>query len=164
MSPLSKAFTRKNERNMYESFDEYIKSLEKEKENIPVHVYEFATDSSRYDLQSPHSLHDAWLTSLTIRENRHAVRPFEPEPTIEIVLLGQMHDRDIVLKYRQIEWYKMAGFKNQYNWGDTFQGDVGAHEVRLEGHFIIHEIEFVSRSSIVVACRDFTCSERMHAK
>ena len=148
---------------MYESFDEYIKTMEREKEHFPAHVYEFATDLNRHDLQSPHSLHDSWLTSLTIKENRNTARPFEPKPTIEIVLLGQMHDRDIVLEYSHIEWYEMLGFKNPYNWGDTYQGDVEAHEVRLENDSIIHEIAFVSESKIVVACKDFTCSERMHA-
>jgi len=60
---------------MYESFDEYIKTMEKEKEHFPDHVYEFATDSKRQELQSPHPLHDSWLTSLTIKENRKIDRP-----------------------------------------------------------------------------------------
>ena len=148
---------------MYKSFDKYIESIEKDKEKLPPHVYEFATDPERHILSSPHSLHDAWLTSLTIKENRRKVRPFEPHPSIEIVFLGQMHDRDIVLEYMELEWYEISGNRNPFNWADTYQGDVEAHEVRVESEFIIHEIEFVSDSKIVVACKDFTCTERMHA-
>ena len=91
------------------------------------------------------------------------MRPFEPHPSIEIVFLGQMHDRDIVLEYMELEWYEISGNRNPFNWADTYQGDVEAHEVRVESEFIIHEIEFVSDSKIVVACKDFTCTERMHA-
>ena len=153
----------KRKTTMYESFDKYIKYMEMNKDQFPNHVYEFAIDPERHILQSPHSLHDAWLTSFTIQENRNLIRPFEPSPSIELVLLGQMHDRDIVLNYSGIEWYEIGGRKNQYNWGDTYHGDIEAHQVRLEGNSILHEIEFVSESKITVTCKDFTCSEKMHA-
>ncbi len=148
---------------MYSSFDEYLESIERDKDKLPAHVYEFASDPERHILNSPHSLHDAWLTSLTIKENRKKERPFEPHPYIEVVFLGQMHDRDIVLEYIGIERYELSGNKNPLNSGDTFHGDVAAHEVRIESGLIVHEIEFASESKIVIACKDFTCKERMHA-
>ena len=148
---------------MYESFDDYKKYIEENKHNFPSHVFEFATDVNRHNLDSPHSLHDSWMTSITIKENRNLDRPFDPEPTIEIELLGQMHDRTIVLSYSGIENYAIEGLKNPYNWGDTYQGDISCHEVRLnEEGLLVHEILFVSESKITIVCQNFQCSERLH--
>lgn len=148
---------------MYKLFDNYIEYMERNKKKFPTRVFDFATDVNRHKLDSPHSLHDSWMTSITIKENRNSKRPFDPNPTIEIELLGQMHDRDIILSYFGVENYKIKGLKNPYNWGDTYQGDILCHEVRLNKKgFIIHEIVFASESKIVIACKDFLCSERLH--
>jgi hypothetical protein len=133
------------------------------KDRFPVQVYDFAIDVNRHNLDSPHSLHDSWMTSITIKENRNKERPFDPEPSIEIDLLGQMHDRDIILSYSDIESYQIKGLKNPYNWGDTYQGDVSCHEVRLnEEGLLIHEILFSSDSTITIVCKNFSCTERLH--
>lgn len=148
---------------MNQSFDDYKKYMQKNKEKFPKHIYEFALDENRHTLDSPNSLHDSWMTSITIKENRDRAYPFEPQPTIEIKLLGQRRDRDIILSYWGIERYSIEGLKNPYNWGDTFQGDISCHEVKLsEQDLIIHEIQFVSNSKIIIVCRDFICSERLH--
>jgi len=148
---------------MYESFDDYKMYMEENRVKFPSHVFEFATDVNRHNLDSPHSLHDSWMTSITIKENRNPKRPFNPEPTIEIELLGQMHDRAIILNYSGIENYFIEGLKNPYNWGDTYQGDISRHEVRLtEEGLLVHEILFVSESKIIIACKDFQCSEILH--
>ncbi|RDH45634.1 hypothetical protein [Zooshikella ganghwensis] len=148
---------------MYESFDDYKGYMEENKDKFPSHVFEFATDVNRHHLDSPHSLHDSWMTSVIVRENRNPERPFDPEPTIEIELLGQKHDRSINLSYSGIERYTIEGLKNPYNWGDTYQGDISCHEVRLSAEgFLIHEILFVSESKITIVCKDFQCSERLH--
>lgn len=148
---------------MFESFDEYMKYMEQNKNKFPSHVFEFAADVNRYTLSSPHSLHDSWMTSISIKENRKKERPFDPEPSIEIELLGQMHDRNIILKYTGVESYEMKGIKNLYNWGDTYQGDVSCHEVRLnEDGLLTHEILFASESTIEIVCKNFECIEEMH--
>ena len=117
---------------------------------------------NRHNLDSPHSLHDSWMTSLTIKENRKLERPFEPKPTIEIELLGPMHDRSIILTYAGIASYEITGLLNPYNWADTYHGDIMRHEVRLrESGRFIHEIEFSSESRIIVVCKDLQCSERL---
>ncbi|WGO96662.1 hypothetical protein QFX18_11455 [Saccharophagus degradans] len=146
---------------MYESFSAYIKYMEEHKDDFPVHVYEFAVDVNRHNLDSPHSLHDAWLTSITVKENRNGTRPFCPDPTIEVVLLGQNHDRDITLIYSGVESYNIRGAGNAYNRADSFQGDIERHEVRLTREkFLIHEIAFSSKSNISVVCKDLQCLER----
>ncbi|MES9993755.1 MAG: hypothetical protein ABW098_17535 [Candidatus Thiodiazotropha sp.] len=149
---------------MYESFDDYIEYMEKYRGSFPLEVYEFAVDVNRHNLDSPHSLHDSWMTSITIKENRKIQRPFNPEPSIELVFLGQMHDRDIILNYAGVESYKIEGIKNQFNSSDTFQGDISCHEVRLsEEGLIVHEILFASGSTIIITCKNFECSESLHA-
>lgn len=145
------------------SFQLYRDYLERNKERFPLSVFEFSYDLERHTLNSPHSLHDSWLTSITVRENRKGGRPFEPDPTIELILLGQMHDRDIVLTYRGIVSYVVTGNRNPYNYADTFLGDISCHEVRVtDAGFLMHEIEFVSDSRIIITCETFECVENEH--
>ena len=135
--------------------------MESNKDSFPNHVYEFATDVNRHSLDSPHSLHGSWMTSITIKENRRSKRPFDPSPTIEINLLGPMHDREIVLAYSGVEKYRVDGIKNQKNWRDTYQGDILCHQVTLyRSELITHEIQFASNSKIAITCISFTCTER----
>lgn len=145
------------------SFDLYRAYLETNRDSFPINVFEFAHDIERHTLSSPHSLHDSWLTSITVKENRKKHRPFEPKPSIELILLGQMHDRDIVLTYSGVASFFMTGNKNPYNWADTFLGDVSCHEVRLsETGLLVHEIEFVSDSRVLITCEAFECCEKIY--
>jgi len=147
---------------MFTSFADYQHYLETNKDKLPPHAYEFAIDMNRHRLDSPHSLHDAWMTSITIKENRNPVFPFQPQPSIEIALLGQMRDRTILLCYSGIAHYQIEGYENPYNSDDTFQGDISWHEVRLnEEGLLIHEIHFVSESKIMIVCEDFRCTETL---
>lgn len=148
---------------MYQSFDDYLKYMHDNREKFSDHVFAFATDVNRHRLDSPHTLHDTWVTAITFKENRNKTRPFEPKPTIEIELLGQMHDRDIILTYFEIEKYQFEGFKNSHNLRDTFLGDISAHQVLLnQDGSLLHEILFASKSIINIVCKDFTCIERFH--
>ena len=149
---------------MYESFDEYIAYLKQNESHFPKHVYEFASDVNRHTLTNPHSLHDSWVTSICFRENRNPNRPFSPKPNLELVLLGQMHDRDILLNYEEVEEYDLIGRKNPYNWADTYLGDIDCHQVKFDDNgLLVHEILLVSESVIKVVCKDFACTEVMHA-
>lgn len=146
---------------MHENFDLYLQYLEAIKSKLPLQVFEFASNEERHNLHSAHSLHDAWLTSLTVKENRQTQRPFEPKPTVELVILGPKHDRDIILSYEGVFSYRVEGEQNAYNAADTFHGDLDRHEVRVsEDGLVVHEIEFVSRSRIIITCENFICTER----
>jgi hypothetical protein len=148
---------------MHESFELYRQYLEEKRSRFPPAIFEFAASVERHNLDSPHSLHDAWLSSMLVKENRRTHRPFEPRPSIELAMLGPRHDRDIILTYEGVSSYRVEGNRNPYNLADTFHGDVSCHEVRItEEGLIVHEIAFVSQSSIVVTCESFTCTEREH--
>lgn len=143
------------------TFEKYFAYLNGIKDKLPAHVYEFASDLRRYELNDALSLHDSWITSLTIRENRARSRPFKPAPSIELVLLGQRHDREMVLEYYDVQSYRIEGHKNPTNWLDTFHGDVTHHEVSVsdEGS-ILHELVCRSGSVLCIKCKDFKCTER----
>jgi len=143
-------------------FKKYLIYLEGIRESLPKHIYEFARDVNRHSLSSPHSLHDSWISSITIRENRNGTRPFNPKPSIEVVLLGPMHDRDIILIYSEIEFYEIRGNKNEFNWGDTFHGDINRHEIRLKDNFFEHAIWLHSDSIIRIVFNEFELKEKMH--
>ena len=125
------------------SFDEYQGYLESIRDRLPPQVYAFATDVNRYSLDSPQPLHDCWLASLSVFEERVPERPFNPKVRIRLRLLGQRHDRYINLTYHDVRGYELVGSPNRYNPADTFHGDVAAHEVRLEDDTLVHEIKFI---------------------
>lgn len=143
-------------------FKKYLEYLETNKKNLPVDIYEFAKDENRHNLSSPHSLHDAWISSITIKENRNKERPFNPKPSIKIELLGPMHDRDIILSYFDVESYEIKGNKNRFNWGDTFHGDIDRHEIRLSESLYEHTIWFHSDSVLKIKFRKFEIRENMY--
>ena len=140
----------------------YLEYLETIKSSLPDHIYAFASNKEYFTLNSPHSLHDAWLSSMEVRETRNKERPFDPVVGVTLKLLGQLHDRTIVLEYKEVCRYDLNGKPNKFNSADTFHGDVFTHEIRIEKKgWIIHEIGFVSDSVFLIECRDFTCREEM---
>ncbi|HEX4140892.1 MAG TPA: hypothetical protein VHY09_11130 [Candidatus Methylacidiphilales bacterium] len=143
----------------YGRYLEYLKTI---KGSLPAHIYEFASDERYFTLNSPHSLHDSWLDSVEVLESRNPNRPFEPRCAITLKLLGQLHDRRIILEYEGVNFYDLSGRRNPFNWADTLHGDIFTHEVRVEKEGLLtHEIGFVSESTFLIECRNFTCREEM---
>jgi hypothetical protein len=149
-------------------YGRYLDYLQTIKNALPENIYAFASDEKYFMLNSPHSLHDAWLNSLEIRETRDKERVLEPIVGLTVKLLGQTHDRVIILEYEDVSEYRLEGRRDvpdgppDFRYGDTFHGDVFTHEIRLgkEGR-IIHEIAFVTESSFLVECRKFSHREEM---
>ena len=126
---------------------------------MPAQLFEFASNPEHYELNNPRSLHDTWVTSLTIAENRNKQRPFEATLAITLKLLGQQHDRDIVLTYNNVESYELIGHKNGFNYNDTFHGDVLTHEISLVHEQYQHTIELRSGSKFTVIFTEFKVTE-----
>ncbi|MCB1591601.1 MAG: hypothetical protein KDI90_04025, partial [Alphaproteobacteria bacterium] len=119
--------------------------------------------ASFLDNDSPHSLHDSWITSFQVNEVRNPERPFDPKVYIELHLLGPMHDRDFLLKYSCVEGYQLYGRKNKLNWADTFHGDILFHEFRLQNdRLFVHEMILRSDSKIQISSGDFSFLETLH--
>jgi len=49
-------------------YSPYLAYVESIREQLPPHVYAFASDIRYFDLESHSSLHDSWLESFTVRE------------------------------------------------------------------------------------------------
>jgi hypothetical protein len=144
-------------------YGNYLRYLSTVREFLPTHIYEFASAEHHFNLNSPHSLHDSWMESATISEKRQATAPFKPEVQVNLRLLGQQHDRTIVLKYENVSSYTLEGRRGDSNWAVTFHGDVITHEVRVtNANKVLHEILFRSDSRLLVECENFTHHEELH--
>ncbi len=148
------------QQKLFNTFDSYRNYLESHKDEFPEHIYEFAANEERHNLTSPHSLHDSWLSALTIKEHRNTESESATLPDIELSLLGQMHDRKINISYVRVHSYSIVGTKNPYNWADTFHGDISSHAITLHSKSkFMHEILFSSGSKIQIEFEDFQCTE-----
>ncbi|CAM4298796.1 hypothetical protein [Pseudoalteromonas byunsanensis] len=147
---------------MNSEFDKYISNLVANKANFPDSLFEFGTDQKRYELNHPKSLHDSWVTSLTIAENRNRKRPFDASLSIILTLLGQQHDRDIILTYSNVKSYELIGHENGINYNDTYHGDVLTHEVSFENELYKHIIELRSGSIFKVRFTEFKVNEYVY--
>lgn len=150
---------------MFDSFNEYIKYLEANKKEFPAHIYDFASNEEHHNLSSPHSLHDAWISSITIREVRSKTRPFDVKSMIEMVLLGPMHDRDIIIRYEDIHSYDIKANKNSYNYNDTFHGDILQHEIlKNDDGLFAHRLLLGSDSMIEIVCSNIIFQEAVYSE
>lgn len=136
-------------------FDRYAIYLESICAQLPLHVYAFASNPNHFNLDSPSSLHDAWLEALTIREvatgNCHDQHALE----IVLCLLGPRQDRRIHLSYIGVSHYVMQS--------SGAHGDLLSHEIRLSSNGeILHEMQFVNGASILIECSDMRHFEDMN--
>lgn len=139
-------------------FDRYLNALEAYRHLLPAEVASFASDESRFTLDHASSLHDAWLESIVISESRASgIHP--SEVTIEIILLGQQHDRKIHLKYSGVSQYSSTLVKSDLPSFDTKHGDLFTHEVRYEDAHVVHEILFQIGTRMLISCNTFTVEE-----
>jgi hypothetical protein len=130
--------------------DRYFAYLATIHERLAEHVYAFAADRSHYALDSPQSLHDAWLEELVLTEAAPSKSPQERTTQLTLRLLGPMHDRIHVLQY-----YGVLGYRLEAGMAARGHGDALVHEVRLnELGVLVHEILFRSGARIVIECAD----------
>ena len=144
-------------------YDRYTRYLGTVQGHMPEHVFAFASDSRHFDLDSPTSLHDAWLESLSICESATGEGRSPRTTRIDIVLLGPQHDREILLRYENVARYRLS-LENDGDrrFGPPSHGDLYTHEVRIEEDgMLVHELLFVDGGSMSITCRDLGHSERM---
>lgn len=142
-------------------FRRYLQALAGYSAQLPPHVAEFAADEQRFMLNHPRSLHDAWLKRVVVTETRltgdspSAVR-------VELVLLGQDHDREIWIIYDDVSWYEFRGRGDEGSTCEAFHGDIFTHEVRVsEQGQIVHEVAFVTDSVFTIECQNFTVQDKL---
>jgi hypothetical protein len=139
----------------FDAYSAYLAGIEGQ---LPPHVAAFARDHRHYALDTPETLHDAWLESIAVIEPAAGDRHQDRHTRIELRLLGAFHDRVHVLVYTGVRRYTVAG-----NHVVAGHGDLYTHEVRLaaSGGALEHEIVFVDQgggweATILVECAEFT--------
>jgi hypothetical protein len=135
--------------------DPYFAYLATIRERLAEHVYAFAADRAHYALDSPRSLHDAWLEQLVLAETTPNKSPQDRTTQLTLRLLGPMHDRIHVLQY-----YGILGYRLEAGMTARGHGDVMVHEVRVnELGVLIHEILFAQGARIVIESADMLYEE-----
>jgi hypothetical protein len=132
--------------------DAYFTYLESVRDQLPAAVAAFATDSGRYSLDGPGTLHDAWLEATEVREPATGRRQELRRTEIVLRFLGPFHDRHHVLRYEDVARYRMEV-------ADAVRGhgDLHTHEVRLgQGGAVIHELVFAGGGVIEIECARFS--------
>ena len=141
-------------------FGDYLDALNSYRHLLPVEVAEFASDEDRYVLTHPSSLHDAWVEQISVTESRN-VDGASSRIGVALRLLGQMHDRHIILTYENVSNYSISGGENQWSTHQTLHGDVFTHEVRVSDcGRVVHEIAVGEAGKIEITCATFNVEER----
>ncbi len=139
----------------------YLTSI---RQRLPDHIYSFASNPRHFDLDSPESLHDAWLENLTIQETATGERREIRRLKINLCLLGPFHDRQIHLRYTDVARYSFEapqrGEIPRLKHGA--HGDLFTHEIRLSpSGLFVHELLFEKGTTFLIECADIRHSETM---
>lgn len=142
------------------SFDDYMDSIKANRKSMPPELISFASNEDHYELNHPQSLHDSWVSSLCTEELRNNTRPYECSLRVTLKLLGQQHDRTLVLIYSDVVAYEFLGSENSFNPNDTFHGDILDHRISITGDAYKHIIEMRSGSIFKVVFKGFSFEEQ----
>ena len=138
----------------WEPYRDYLAQI---RDRLPPQVAAFATHITRYSLDSPESLHDAWLESLEILEPAEGKRHEQRAIRITVRLLGAFHDRIHELTYVAVRRYRIDAPAGQRGHGDLI-----VHEVRIEeDDLIVHELLFANGGTVEIGCADLFYTERL---
>lgn len=148
-------------------FGAYFAHLDSIRSRIPEALFDLIRNENRYDLSSPTSLHDAWLVSLKL------LGPHERAPaevfTIELALLGPLHDREFELTYLSAHHYNIEMLPRpacadmvEYQGATRRKDDLITHEFDVSAAGKLeHRLLFDSGLAIFIACADILFRERM---
>ena len=136
-------------------FDPYFAYLGTIQEQLSESAYAFASTWTHYSLDSPSSLHDAWLEELVVTEASSGARSEIRRTKLTLRFLGPQHDRHLVLHYSDVIDYRVDG-----KGVSKGHGDLIVHEVSVspDGH-VVHELLFDSETSMLIKCGDLRFAE-----
>jgi hypothetical protein len=122
----------------WDAYFDYIRSI---RGRLSPTLYAYAENWEHYSLDGVDSLHDAWLCALQWSTRDHSV---------VIEFIGARQDRRHLFRYKEAKSYVVT-LDVHYVHGDR---DVLAHEFRIEGKVVEHEIAFSGGKSILVRATD----------
>ena len=133
-------------------FDNYFKYLESISEYLGQELYSFFADWERYNLDSPKSLHDAWLCGFYFKTKADGK---SDSPRLTLEFLGPYHDRKIsfhYLKPSNIDLFELEILSER-------NLDVETHEVIFEGSNMKHSIYFEDNKHITITSASIRYTE-----
>lgn len=110
----------------------------------------------RFDIRSRASLHDSWLSRLSLKDQFLGSDALD-QIDLEIELLGPYHDRTFFLRYSGIRFHeiRIRGLASGEN-----RGDLLVHELRMgEQENFEHELWFSNQDRIEIHCEKMFFSE-----
>ena len=152
---IMKYITKDNQKEI--DYNSYLEYLIFNKSIFDSKIYTFASNYLYFDLSSPSSLHDSWLESFRVVENRIEGKD-DSSIEVEIILLGAFHDRKIHMRYGDVSRYEF-GFAETTIGKSCIRsrhGDIFTHEIRLENKVYEHEIAFNNGAKFLVAFSKFS--------
>lgn len=132
--------------------DPYWEYLAQIRDQMPDDIFNFASDTENHDLESPNSLHDAWLEWIKIGEESHPSNRKLRTIVVDARYLGPRHDRYIHMRYNGVSEYRFTNLSGSGdNRGTAPHGDLLVHEVTMvaDGLFS-HELVFSMGATFLV--------------
>ncbi len=118
-------------------WDDYFAYVRAARTEFPAALYAFASNWDHYSLDGANTLHDAWLSGTSFDHKLKGV---------VLEFLAARHDRKIRFQYVTVAALAF-NLDVEFRWGDR---DVLAHEFRIEGGLVVHEIAFSKGDHILV--------------
>jgi hypothetical protein len=138
-------------------YDKYFKYIDEIKDKLPLEIYLFASDKDRYDLSNRKSLHDSWITSLSVDYNDVPEDKDQFATTVNLELLGAYHDRKFILSYDNVYQYSIVKIHTKSR---LRRDDLLIHEIRISDQgYLEHTIQFDGGLTFFVSCKLFAFKE-----
>lgn len=143
-------------------FAKYFEYLDGIKSKLPASLYKFAADPSRYTLTDRESMHDSWLTFVSIREEDDDLNNGSRSIQIELRLLGPYHDRYFDFSYHGVNNYVFNLPERSNAPPYSGHGDLLYQEFRFtDDNQLCHEILFSSGRRIYIECAQISVQETL---
>lgn len=137
-------------------FDRYFSYIESVKNEFPVDLYAFASDFSRYELNGPKTLHDAWLEEVKI-STRYAHDSNVIAASEVVLRLRQAFEGAITVAYSGVQAFEYRNVPDR--WPDRAM-DLLVHEFSVESDGLYsHTLVFDQGVVMKVLFRDFSLEE-----
>lgn len=138
-------------------FDRYFLYIESIKEQLPVHLYRFASDVSRYELNGPSTLHDAWVEDVFL-STRYSDRSNAIAVAEAKVCLRKADDGFIAMTYSGVEGFEYKNLPSR--WPDKAT-DLLVHEVSMESSGLYsHLLVFDKDVYMKLIFKDFSLEDK----
>jgi hypothetical protein len=137
----------------FTNFSRYFEYLERIKDQIPEDIHTFFSDVSRYDLNGPNTLHDAWIEEINF-SRKYVSSSNEIESGDLKIRLLLAAGGSIAINYADVIGCEFHGFSSK--WPDRAV-DLLVHEFYLESDGIFsHTLVFDRDIYLKVLFRNFS--------